>query len=211
MTGSGGLPKFITLEGLEGAGKSTCIAYVCELLDAAGVPFVLTREPGGTAIAEQLRKLLLEEQDETVVPMSELLLMFAGRAQHIEHVIKPALASNQWVICDRFTDATFAYQGAGRDIGRENVEILEEMVQGKLRPDATIILDVSFEVGMARVEGRGKKDRFEQESKTFFNKVREAYLYRAGTNPERYSVIDASQPLDVVKASIKEVIQGLIE
>lgn len=204
------MPKFITLEGLEGAGKSTCIDYVCELLDAAGVPYVLTREPGGTAIAEQLRKLLLEEQGEPVVPMSELLLMFAGRAQHIEHVIKPALASNQWVICDRFTDATFAYQGAGRGIGRENVEILEEMVQGKLRPDATIILDVSFEVGMARVEGRGKKDRFEQESETFFNKVREAYLYRAGVNPERYSVIDASQSLDDVKASIKEVIQGLI-
>jgi len=210
MTGSGGLPKFITLEGLEGGGKSTCIAYVCELLDEAGVPYVLTREPGGTAIAEQLRDLLLDEQAEPVVPMSELLLMFAGRAQHIEHVIKPALARNQWVICDRFTDATFAYQGAGREIGRENVEILEEMVQGKLRPDATIILDVSFEVGMARVEGRGKKDRFEQESESFFNRVREAYLYRAGLNPERYTVIDAGKSLDLVKASLKKSIRELI-
>ena len=204
------MAKFITLEGLEGAGKSTCIAYVCELLDDAGISYVLTREPGGTEVAEQLRELLLQEQQETIVPMSELLLMFAGRAQHIEHVIKPAITRNQWVVCDRFTDATYAYQGAGRGLGKENVETLETMVQGELRPDKTIILDVSFEVGMARVEGRGDKDRFEQESQTFFNTVRDAYLSRAGADPQRYAVVDAGETLALVKSAIRTEILALL-
>lgn len=195
---------------MEGAGKSTCIEYVCELLSRANIPFVLTREPGGTPIAEQLRELLLTKREETVVPMCELLLMFAGRAQHIEHVIKPALALGKWVVSDRFTDATYAYQGAGRELGVERVAALEQLVQGSLRPDRTLILDVPYAVGMARVNERGDKDRFELESEIFFNRVRGAYIERAVATPNRYTVVDASQPLLQVKASIEREISALL-
>ena len=209
------MSRFITLEGMEGAGKSTCIDHVCALLENAGQRYVLTREPGGTALAEKLRALLLNDDEESraepIAPMCELLLMFAGRAQHIEHVIKPALARGEWVVCDRFTDATYAYQGAGRGLGTANVALLEQLVQGELRPDKTLVLGVPYHVGMARVAERGNKDRFEREDETFFNKVRDAYLQRAAAAPNRYAVVDASQPLDAVRQSIEAEIQQLLE
>ena len=201
--------KFITLEGTEGAGKSTNLRFICEWLDAANIPYCVTREPGGTQIAEQIRELLLAHHGEPLDAMAELLLIFAGRAQHIARVIKPALSEGKWVVCDRFTDATYAYQGAGRELGGELVERLEVLVQGELRPHKTLIFDVSTEVGMRRASDRGTLDRFESEPLAFFERVREAYHQRAATNPERYALIDASRTLPEVKASVLQILQAL--
>ncbi len=194
--------KFITVEGGEGVGKTTNMAYVRHWLSDRGIDFVATREPGGTPVAEKIRALLLDHHAEAVDPVAELLLIFAARAQHIASVIEPALARGTWVLCDRFTDATFAYQGGGRQLGLDRVAVLEDFVQGSLRPDLTLILDVAPEIGLQRASERGKLDRFEMEQVTFFERVRETYLALAQRDGERYAVVDASRPLDDVQRDI---------
>lgn len=194
--------RFITVEGTEGVGKSTNIDYLCNLLKQEGIEVVLTREPGGTPLAEELRSLLLTPREEKVSEDTELLLMFAARAQHIENVIRPALDRGAWVISDRFTDATFAYQGGGRGVSMEHIETLERLVQHGLHPDLTFLLDLPVEIGLQRASARSAPDRFEQEKLNFFEKVRAAYLMRAENEPERFAVIDASRDLESVQAQI---------
>ena len=201
---------FITIEGGEGVGKSTNIDFIAQRLKQQGMPFILTREPGGTPLAEDIRQLLLAPRDETVAENTELLLMFAARAQHIAEVIEPALARGEWVVCDRFTDATFAYQGGGRGIAMSKIADLEQWVQGDLRPDFTVLFDADVEVGMSRASQRGALDRFEQEKKDFFDNVRKAYLGLAEQHPNRYRVVDAGQPLEQVQASLAIVIDEMI-
>ena len=203
--------RFITLEGMEGAGKSTNLEYLCSLFEQRGLPFIVTREPGGTEVAEAIRELLLKQHDEAIVPMSELLLVFAARAQHLERVIVPALQRGQWVICDRFTDATYAYQGCGRQMGPEQVERLEAWVQGELRPDLTIVLDVPVALSVERISARAELDRFEAEPTAFFERVREGYLSRANTDARRYRLVDASRTLPEVQQQLLEIIESFIE
>ncbi len=193
---------FLTLEGVEGVGKSTNIEFITQYLEQRGIEFILTREPGGTHLAEKIRGLLLEVHDEPLTELSELLLVFAARAQHLERLIKPALEQGKWVVCDRFTDATFAYQGAGRGLDLAKISVLQSMVQGKLRPDLTIILDLDPAIGMQRAIHRGSLDRFEQEKQSFFERVRTAYLKIAAAEPQRCLVIDASKPLQDVKTDL---------
>ncbi|PAV49928.1 dTMP kinase [Pseudomonas sp. HAR-UPW-AIA-41] len=202
---------FITLEGPEGAGKSTNREYLAELLKQAGVEVVLTREPGGTPLAERIRELLLAPDTEVMAVDTELLLMFAARAQHLAGVIRPALARGAVVLCDRFTDATYAYQGGGRGLAHERIAILEQFVQGDLRPDLTLVFDLPVEVGLARAAARGKLDRFEQEQQSFFEAVRQTYLARAVQAPERYRVLDAAQPLSQVQADLAGLFPMLLE
>lgn len=203
-------PKFITLEGMEGAGKSTNLAYICEVFERQALPYCVTREPGGTEVAEKIRELLLANHNETIHPMTELLLIFAARAQHLERVIKPELAKGNWVISDRFTDATYAYQGEGRLLGGDKVELLEQFVQGSLRPDMTIILDVPVALSAERVRSRGELDRFEQESSVFFQRVRDAYHQRAQSDANRYCVIDASQALVDVQLDLQKMLEKIL-
>lgn len=203
--------KFISVEGMEGAGKSTNLAFVCKYFADCGIELLETREPGGTQIAELIRDILLAHHEEAMQPMTELLLIFAARAQHLETVIKPALAGGQWVVSDRFTDATYAYQGQGRSLGGDKVELLEQFVQQALRPDLTIILDVPVELSAQRVRQRGDLDRFEVEDAAFFQRVREAYHQRAASDPHRYRLIDASQSLDKVQADIKTVLDDVVD
>ncbi len=198
---------FITIEGIEGVGKSTNIEFIKQYLEGAGVEYVVTREPGGTLLAERIRELLLEINKEPLNELSELLLVFAARAQHIERLIKPALASGKWVVCDRFTDATFAYQGGGRGLDISVIEELQSMVQGSLRPDLTIILDLDPKTGMARVAKRGALDRFEQEELDFFDKVRQTYLDIAKAEPQRCAVIDATQDLEAVQSDLHSLLE----
>ncbi len=205
MTQSRGL--FLTLEGVEGVGKSTNIEFMTEHLEKKGIDYVLTREPGGTLLAEKIRELLLDLHEEHMSELTELLLVFAARAQHIEKLIEPALAAGTWVLCDRFTDATFAYQGAGRGLSIEKIEQLQSMVQGSLRPDLTIILDLDPAIGMERANKRGELDRFEQEKQSFFRLVRQAYLDIAAAEPDRCLVIDASKPLAEVKSDLIESLE----
>ena len=200
--------RFITMEGTEGVGKSTNLKFVSERLRAAGVDVVVTREPGGTPLAESIRELLLEVRDERMDPMTELLLMFAGRAQHIGQVIEPALAAGSWVVCDRFTDASFAYQGGGRGVSEASIAALERLVQGDLRPDLTLYLDVPIEVAAARIAGRDH-DRFEREQGPFFQSVRNAYLARAREH-DRIRVVDASKELTAVQDAIGVVIDEFL-
>lgn len=202
---------FITLEGPEGAGKSTNREYLAELLKQAGVEVVLTREPGGTPLAERIRELLLVPDTEVMAVDTELLLMFAARAQHLAGVIRPALARGAVVLCDRFTDATYAYQGGGRGLAHERIAILEQFVQGDLRPDLTLVFDLPVEVGLARAAARGKLDRFEQEQQSFFEAVRQTYLARAAQAPGRYRVLDAAQPLSQVQADLAGLFPMLLE
>ncbi len=202
---------FITLEGPEGAGKSTNREYLAELLVQAGIEVVLTREPGGTPLAERIRELLLAPDSEVMAVDTELLLMFAARAQHLAGVIRPALARGAVVLCDRFTDATYAYQGGGRGVAYERIAILEQFVQGDLRPDLTLVFDLPVEVGLARAAARGKLDRFEQEQQSFFEAVRQTYLARAAQAPERYRVLDAAQPLSQVQADLSALFPALLE
>ena len=201
---------FITIEGGEGVGKSTNIDFIAQRLKQQGTPFILTREPGGTPLAEDIRQLLLTPRDESVAENTELLLMFAARAQHIATVIEPALARGEWVVCDRFTDATFAYQGGGRGIPMTKIADLEQWVQGDLRPDFTVLLDASVDIGMSRASKRGALDRFEQEQKDFFEKVRAAYLAMAEQHSNRYRVVDASLSLEQVQESLLTVIDEMI-
>lgn len=202
---------FIVIEGGEGSGKTTNIEFVREYFVQHQLNFIQTREPGGTPFAESIRQLTLEPRAEKVSGMAEMLLMFAARAQHLEQKILPALAEGQWVLCDRFTDATYAYQGCGRELGPDNVELLENLVQGSLRPDCVIILDVPSEVGMARAAARGELDRMEQEQQSFYTRVRDAYLARAAKHPDNYAVIDASKPLADVQVQLKRVLDALLE
>ncbi len=201
----------ITLEGGEGVGKTTGMEYLEHCLREQGVDLVVTREPGGTRFGERVRDLLLEVRQESMDDMAELLLIFAARAQHLREVIEPALGSGKWVLCDRFTDATYAYQCGGRGIDPAVVSRLETLVQGALRPNFTILFDAPVSVGMARAKDRGELDRFERESSNFFAAVRQNYLARAAQDAERVRVIDASQPLEAVKKSLKAVVMQIIE
>ena len=202
---------FITLEGGEGAGKSTCIPLVEEQIRRAGHDVMLTREPGGTELAERIRELLLTPGDTKIHDDTELLLMFAARAQHINEKILPALQQGIFVLCDRFTDATYAYQGGGRGIAKERIAQLEQWVQGDLRPDLTLLFDIPVETGLARANNRSEPDRFEQEEAAFFDRVRSAYLAAANAEPQRFRVIDASQPLDAVTAQLSGAISAFLE
>ncbi|MES2918450.1 MAG: dTMP kinase [Pseudomonadota bacterium] len=204
-------PRFITLEGGEGAGKSTSLAFIREYFASRGLPLVVTREPGGTPLAEQLRELLLQKREEAVAPDTELLLMFAARAQHIAQVIAPALARGEWVLCDRFTDATYAYQGGGRGLSMTRIAELEALVQGTLRPDFTLLLDLPVAQGLARAGERAQKDRFESEQDAFFERVRATYRERAAAEPGRFRVIDASQGIPAVQAALKAALDGWLE
>jgi dTMP kinase len=197
--------KFITLEGGEGAGKSANLGYIRDFLATRGIRALVTREPGGTPLGESIRSLLLAPGG-NIVPEAELLLLFAARAQHLQETIKPALQSGAWVLCDRFTDASYAYQGGGRGAAPEFVQMLEERVQQGLRPDLTLLLDAPVEIGLARAARRGPADRFEAESLAFFQRVREAYLRLAESFPQRIRIIDAAQPLERVQARIAEAL-----
>ncbi len=199
--------RFITIEGCEGAGKSSNLDFVRRYLEERGLKLVVTREPGGTPLGEAIRGLLLDRCNKAMADDTELLLMFAARAQHLAEVIRPALARGKWVLCDRFTDATYAYQGGGRGIPWERIAILEQWVQQGLQPDLTLLLDIPVREGLARAERRSAPDRFESERFAFFERVRAAYLEQARRYPERYRVIDASQPLDQVQRSLAETLQ----
>lgn len=194
--------QFITLDGIDGAGKSTNLAVMQAWFDERGLPVVFTREPGGTAMGEALRELLLNPQTQVSL-RAETLLMFAARQQHLEDVILPALEKGIHVVSDRFTDATFAYQGGGRGVPLQDIEVLENWVQGSLRPDLTVLLDVPLEVSMARINKSREKDRFEQEQADFFVRVREVYLNRAAAAPNRYAVIDSNREREQVKQDIE--------
>ena len=196
---------FITMEGGEGVGKSTNLSFLERFLRDNGVTVVTTREPGGTPLGEQIRQLLLQEREEPVSEVAELLLIFAARAQHIRAIIEPSLARGAWVLCDRFTDATYAYQCAGRGVDSETVRLLEEGVQQGLRPDYTLLLDVSVDVGMNRAKQRAALDRFEQETRDFFERVRAGYLQQAKADRERYRVIDAGQSLMDVQEQLTRI------
>lgn len=202
---------FITLEGPEGAGKSTNREFIAEHLRERGIDVLLTREPGGTPLAERIRELLLAPSDEPMASDTELLLVFAARAQHLDQVIRPALARGAVVLCDRFTDATYAYQGGGRGLAMQRIEQLENFVQGELRPDLTLIFDLPVEIGLSRAAARGRLDRFEQEGLGFFEAVRNAYLQRARQAPTRYQVIDAGQPLAAVQRDLQALLPQILE
>lgn len=199
--------RFITLEGSEGVGKTTNLEHIKSLLTEQGIDFVVTREPGGTELGEQLRELLLGHKHDGMADETELLMMFASRAEHLDKVIKPALEKGQWVLCDRFTDATYAYQGGGRGIDFKRIEILEDYVQGSCRPDLTLLLDAPIEVGRERANKRSAPDRFEKEQIDFFDKVRAAYLKRATNDPDRMKVINAALDLEAVKSQITDQIK----
>jgi dTMP kinase len=201
--------KFITLEGGEGVGKTTNLAFIQKYLESRGVEVIMTREPGGTPYAEMIRDLLLHKDGEKVSADTELLLMFASRAQHIAQLIKPALAAGKWVVCSRFTDSTYAYQGGGRGIAFERIATLENWVHGNFQPDLTLLLDVPVEIGMGRARQRALLDRIEREKNDFFERVRQAYLQRAKT-ASRYKVVDASQTLVRVQSDLKYHLDQLL-
>jgi dTMP kinase len=204
--------RFITIEGTEGAGKSTALAFICDFLQTAGHDIVRTREPGGTEIAEEIRKVLLHTAtNERMRSETELLLMFAGRAQHVAACIEPALAAGKWVVSDRYIDASYAYQGAGRGIDTQYIATLDKMVVGDHYPDLTLLLDLPAELGFARaVKRNAQRDRIEQEKIDFFVRVRNAYLARAKADPERIKVIDASLDLAQVQAQLASCLQDFL-
>lgn len=196
---------FITVEGGEGVGKSTALTYLQHYLGAAGIPIQVTREPGGTPLGEEIRQVLLSVRDSPVDPLAELLLMFAARSQHLKEKICPALEQGTWVLCDRFTDASYAYQAGGRQLPMQWVQQLEQLVQGDLHPDCTLLLDAPVETGIERARGRGTLDRFEREQQAFFQRVRDTYLRLAREGSGRYRLVDASQPLESVNAQLEEI------
>ena len=199
--------KFITLEGIEGVGKTSNLQFIQELLESSGHSCVVTREPGGTNLGEALRGLLLSHSDDNMSADAELLMMFAARAEHLNKVILPALEANKTVLCDRFTEATYAYQGGGRQLDIDKISRLEQWVQGELRPDLTVILDAPVEVGRARAGLRSEPDRIEKEQDDFFQRVREAYIGLAEQYPQRICLIDASVELTAVQQQIREKLQ----
>ena len=202
------MARFITIEGGEGAGKSTAQRFIADRLAERGITTVQTREPGGTPLAEAIRQTLLSVDGEAPVEMTELLLVFAARAQHLAKVIEPALLRGDWVLSDRFTDATYAYQGAARGLSTATILHLEQLVQGGRQPDKVLILDLPPEIGMARARSRGELDRFEREEHDFYERVRAGYLMRAEATPERYSVIDAGQALPQVESALAAEIEA---
>lgn len=197
--------KLITLDGIDGAGKTTQLEVIRQWFAARGLPVLFTREPGGTALGETLRGLLLDAQGRVSLK-TETLLMFAARQQHLDEVILPALAAGTHVVCDRFTDASYAYQGSGRGLGAEAVAVLEQWVQGGLRPDLTLVLDVPLATALARLNAGRDKDRFEREDAAFFTQVRDTYLQRAAAEPQRCVVVDSSRSKETVKAQIEAVL-----
>ncbi len=199
---------FISLEGGEGAGKSTQHGRIVDWLAARGKTVIEAREPGGTPVSEQIRQLLLDTRNAGLNPTAELLLMFAARSQLVQEVIRPALAEDKVVVCDRFADASYAYQGGGRQLGAATVASVESLVLNGLQPDLTLLFDVPVEVGMRRVAGRGAADRFEIESILFFERVRKAYLERAAANPDRFKVIDAAPDQDQVWHQVQGVLEA---
>lgn len=201
--------KFITLEGIEGGGKSTQAGYIVSRLRDLGHAVEQTREPGGTPLAESIRSVLLNEASRGMPGTTELLLMFAARAAHLAQRIQPALKKGTWVVCDRFTDATYAYQAAGRGLPVSRIKTLETMVQGRLRPDLVLVFDLPVAVGLQRARGRGDANRFEDEKLAFFERVRQCYLDRAKANPLRYVVLDAAQPVEQVQQQIRHALQRL--
>ncbi len=203
--------RFITFEGIEGAGKSCQIGPLADWLRARGRGVITTREPGGAPVAERIRTLLLDRENAGMDGIAELLLVFAARAEHLAKVIAPALDAGQWVLCDRFTDATYAYQGGGRGVAPARIGVLEDLVQGELRPDLTLVFDLPPALGLARARGRGAPDRFESERLTFFAAARAVYLERALGCPERYRVLDATRPLLEVTAEITRLIAPVLD
>jgi len=201
--------RFITFEGGEGVGKSTNVAFLKKYLEQKGKEVVVTREPGGTPLAEKMRALLLQAWQETILPDTELLLFFAGRLQHLSEVIIPALSAGRWVICDRFLDATYAYQGYGRGIALERIKALTDWCGIHLRPDLTILLDLPVAMGQQRAAERGAPDRFEAEQTVFFDRVRQGYLHMAQLDSDRYRLIDASAPLMHVQQALQQAVEGL--
>lgn len=206
MSKAGERGRLITIEGGEGVGKSSSMDFVAGHLADRGLPVHQTREPGGTRFAEAVRELLVNRDSAPVTPKAELLLIFAARDSHIESVIRPALERGTWVLCDRFTDASYAYQGGGRQLGQEPVAWLENWIQDSLRPDLTLLLDAPVEVGMARADHRGERDRFESEAGAFMNRVREAYLERAEAEPDRIRVIDAAGTQQTVRTNLSRTL-----
>ena len=199
---------FITIEGVEGVGKSTNISHIESVLEKEGISFISTREPGGTPLAERIREILLDKNETSMQDMTELLMVFAARSQHVEELIKPALARGQWVICDRFTDSSFAYQGYGRQTDINIIAETERLALGDFSPDMTFLLDLPVEIGLDRAGKRGELDRFEKEDLDFFNRVRQGFLERA--KADRFRVIDANKSLEEVQAQItKELLNGV--
>lgn len=203
--------RFITLEGGEGVGKSSNLAFIHEYLTGCGQSVVVTREPGGTPLAEKVRELLLQKSAEPMSALAELLLVFAARAQHLERVIRPALVRGDWVLCDRFTDATFAYQGCGRRLNQQVIAQLRDLVHPDLQPDLTILLDIDIAEGLARARERGEPDRIESEQRSFFEAVRSGYLAMAAEEPRRFAVVDASPPLETVQQAIREHLDRILK
>jgi dTMP kinase len=206
--------RFITFEGGEGAGKSTQLARAAGWLGGRGVEVVVTREPGGTPRAERLREILLERSAEPMPGSCELLLMFAARASHIENLIRPAVRRGAWVLCDRFTDATYAYQGGGRGVPKAQIDALVDIVHPDLAPDLTLLLDLPVEAGLARARqrnGAGGPDRFESEQRGFFERVRASYLERAKREPRRFRVVDAAGGVDDVETQVQRALAALLE
>lgn len=202
--------RFITLEGLEGAGKSSRAVELKAFLEQNGKPVLLTREPGGTPLGERLRELLLAPADTPMAPLTELLLMFAARCEHVTRVILPALEAGQWVVCDRYVDASYAYQGGGRGLGTAPVAALEALLPPRARPDLTVLLDLPVETGLARARSRSAADRFERETVEFHERVRAAYLDRARQAPQRYCVVDAAADPATVQAGIERAVRALL-
>jgi len=202
--------KFISVEGIEGVGKSTNIEVIVDCVEAAGYRVVTTREPGGTPLAEDIRELLVGHSDETIPEIAELLLVFAARSLNVNNVIIPALEAGQWVLCDRFTDSSRAYQGGGRGIPIETIDRLADWVHGDIWPDLTILLDAPVEIGMQRASKRSTPDRFEQELHDFFQRVRACYLELAAREPHRFAVIDTTQPLAAVKSEVSALTRQLL-
>jgi dTMP kinase len=202
--------RFLTIEGIEGVGKTTQVARLSQALHDRGIPHVVTREPGGTPLAERIRDIVLNARDETLPPKAELLLMFAARAVHLHNLVEPNLKSGRWVVCDRFTDATYAYQGGGRGMSRDDIHVLESLVQGARRPDLTVLLDAPVEQALQRARQRNAgavTDRFESERAEFFERVRGAYRARAAAEPGRIASIDAGESADLVAARILELLR----
>jgi dTMP kinase len=203
--------RFITVEGIEGAGKTSCLGVLETEITRCGHSLVKTREPGGTALGEELRQVLLGHRHDGMADDTELLLMFAARSEHLHAVIEPALGAGSWVLCDRFTDATYAYQGFGRGVAIDRIKVLERWVQGGRRPDLTLLLDVPVTVGLERAGRRSAPDRFERQAMSFFERTREGYLTLARREPSRFAVIDAGQPIECVEAEVRTAIGRYLE
>ena len=201
---------FITLEGIEGAGKSTVVDFIEDFLTKEGHDVIKTREPGGTVIGEQIREILLKNENYTLTYDTELLLVFSARAQHIQEVILPALSSGKTILCDRFTDASYAYQGGGRGIDASRISLLEKWVQGDLRPNLTLLFDLDVSIGMQRTKKRSDADRFEQEEINFFEKIRNTYLERAKNEPQRFRIINSALSLENVKEQIATILKDFL-